>query len=257
MAKLPDPPRGLKRFFNSPATYDLMLGPIAVIGGWVTSYGLWLGQRHWSAGVLACATVITLILGLLRTWVTLSKQIAERSQASDLEASLHTLHAILVHMPQQTTIEFGSGVPPPSLRITIHRLVKEGEQLEQVVDYVGDNRRRKNTAGRHFSATSGIIGKAVREREPQVGRRVSDDREKFVKELILNWGYTDKQARSISHDSRSWMAIPLFDPDDEAGPVMGVLFLDSVEGDFFNALRQELAKSACIGIARFVQTRYR
>jgi len=71
-----------------------------------------------------------------------------------------------------------------------------------------------------------------------VGRRVSDDYEAYVRELISDWNYTEERARKLNPGAMEWMALPIYDPERQR--VEAVLFLDVNQRDFFTADRQEL-----------------
>jgi hypothetical protein len=124
------------------------------------------------------------------------------------------------------------------------------EELEQLVDYVGSSSKG---AGRKFSIRSGIIGRAVREKSPYAASRQSDDYEEYIHELVRDWAYTEEDARKLRSDRKSWMAVPIFGLNHA---VVGVVYLDSVEKDFFTKEVQQLTLNACAGIASYINERY-
>src|SRR5262245_59818135 len=100
----------------------------------------------------------------------------------ELEGCLYTLHAVLA--------------PPEAcrLRLAVHRPVDD--KLEQVTEYIGD-RPKLGRIGRRFPANAGIIGKAFREQDVFIARRLNNDYEAYVRELITEWNYTEER-RSAS-----------------------------------------------------------
>jgi hypothetical protein len=170
----------------------------------------------------------------------------EKQPPHDLASSLHALQAILLagRVPSD---------PDPRLRLTIHVPV-EPDKLEQVLDYVGDERGGK-TAARVFSVHSGIIGRAFREKKACVGRRKNDDYVSYVRELVEDWGYTEAEARKVNPASKAWFAVPLFNHLDQQ-KVEGIVYLDSVDQDFFTEDKKWLIMGACAGIARYVAHKY-
>jgi len=137
------------------------------------------------------------------------------------------------------------------MRLAIH--VPVGEMLEQVTDYVGDQ-PRPDRIGRQFPANSGIIGKAFREKKVFVGRRVNDDYESYVSELIRDWNYTEARARRLDPGVMEGMAVPIKDTDRQR--VEAVLFLDSTTRALFTPERQQIVVAAVEGIAICIGRQY-
>lgn len=139
------------------------------------------------------------------------------------------------------------------MRTTIHRVVSGdggAQEVEQLLPYVGGT---GSPPGRTFSVRSGIIGKAVRERSVFAASRVSPDYEALLAELVRDWSYTMEDARKLSPDRRSWMAVPI---PVEGGPVVAVVYLDSSEPDFFVADVQRVVLEACAGITSYIDEVY-
>jgi hypothetical protein len=190
----------------------------------------------WAVG---CATVGVLVFTGVKQTIGLA-QARKRGSIHELEGCLHTLHAVL----DPTAVE-----APGRVRLAIH-VPAEGS-LEQVTEYVGD-RPKAGRIGRRFPANAGIIGKAFREKEVFVGRRVNDDYDLYVRELVKDWNYTEDLARRLNPGVKEWMAVPFFDRD----RVEAVLYIDATRRDFFTPARQELVLSAVNGIAIFIGKRY-
>ncbi len=125
--------------------------------------------------------------------------------------------------------------------------------LEQVTEYIGDKPKR-GRIGRQYPANAGIIGKAYRERDVFVGRRVNDDYDAYIQELVKDWNYTEERARLLNPGAMEWMAVPFYDAERQR--VDAVLYLDANERHFFSSERQEIVLSAVSGIAVFIGRRY-
>ncbi|HLG59681.1 MAG TPA: hypothetical protein VI485_30360 [Vicinamibacterales bacterium] len=164
----------------------------------------------------------------------------KKDSTHELEGCLYTLHAVLGP---------GDGC---KVRLAIH--VPVDEALEQVTEYIGDT-PKPGRVGRRFPGNAGIIGKAFREKDVFIGRRVNDDYESYVRELVTEWNYTEERARRLNPGAMEWMAVPFYDADRHR--VEAVLYLDANKRDFFTAERQELVLAAVNGIAVFVGKRYR
>jgi putative methionine-R-sulfoxide reductase with GAF domain len=133
--------------------------------------------------------------------------------------------------------------------LAIH--VPVGETLEQVTEYVGD-KPKPGRIGRRFPANAGIIGKAFREKEVFVGRRINDDYEAYVREMVREWNYTEERARHLEPGVMEWMAVPFIEGD----RLNAILYVDATQRGFFTQDRQELVLAAQRGIAVFVGKRY-
>jgi hypothetical protein len=238
-------PRGrIKRFFTQATPYDIALALVAVLPGGVGAWKFFDDGKYLAGGLCLAAGILACLLAVVKPIVVWWHK-PEEQPPHDLAGCLHALRAIL--------LAGGEGKPDPRLRLTIHAPVGDN-QLEQVLEYVGDQRGGSNTASRTFSAHSGIIGKAFREKKACVGRRKNDDYESYIKELVEVWGYTDVDARKLNPASKAWMAVPLVHSLDQK--VVGIVFIDSVERDFFTDVRQGLVLCACAGVASYVTHKY-
>lgn len=143
-----------------------------------------------------------------------------------------------------------------TLRVTIHRVIPprrrgaDAEQLEQLLPYVGGT---GGASGRKFSVRSGIIGKATRTKAPFSSTRTSDGHADFVKELIHDWCYTEKDARSVTPDRQSWMAVPVLMTNGTVGVVVS---LDSSVPGLFTDTVQAIVLECCGGIKAYIAEAY-
>jgi len=189
--------------------------------------------------ICVCASVI-FIFTILKSVIAWCKSLRKESP-HELFGCLQTLHAIL--------LAEGKAV----LRITIHVPAMEGQEVEQVMDYVGEPHGKK-TAGRRFPSQSGIVGEAFRRKlAVSIGERINEDYEAFIQELVKDWHYTEADARKCNPSARSWMAVPLSNDEQE---VEGIIFFDCNERHFFTTDRAQIAICAAAGIAKFIKKRY-
>lgn len=142
------------------------------------------------------------------------------------------------------------------VRITVHavrrrRWLDEPFEFQQLTNYVGGH---QTGFARTHSARPGIIGLVARYRQPFAMVRTSDNDEKFLEEMVLNWAFTWDEAKALSPDRRSWMAVPLTDGTD--GPVVAVVYLDSKQDDFFGEDLQERIVDQSIALAERLRDRY-
>ena len=172
---------------------------------------------------------------------------SERTKAkspADLSACLHVLHSIITRkVPGQT----GS---TNILRMTIHRAI-ERERLEQCVGYVGG---KGGDPGRRFSDKSGISGRAFRLGAVVTARRRNTDHDQFLHEMVEDWGFSAEEAKALSGDRMAWMAVPIKDEANDA--VIGVVFFDSSNPDYFSQPVQELAIAGCVGLSKYISQHY-
>ena len=235
---IPRPARGLRWLFRQTASYDILIAVFASAIGFSSTENYYSQGKIGLAVFTGLGTVGVVCFTLFKQAISLT---ATRAQTSthELEGCLYTLRAILA--PEV-------GV---RLRLAIH--VPVGDNFEQVTDYVGDT-PKPGRIGRQFPINAGIIGKAYREKAGFVGRRVNDDYEAYVQELISDWNYTEERARRLNPGAMEWMALPIYDTDRQR--VEAVLFLEVSQRGFFTPGRQELILAGLGGIAVFVGKRY-
>jgi hypothetical protein len=235
------------RWFQNPA-FGALLADLVIVASSASAAGMAIlarGGNVWGSE----GAVAGLALGgaIAKGYLTWREKSAARSHHG-LEGCLETLHSSLRASSEQEDAEAG-------LRLTIHTPVSvDGStQLEQVVNYIAGDPKRRKGGGRRFSQHCGIIGDAFRTGEALVAIREHDDQEAYVQELIKKWHYTDEQARALDLRGRSFMAVPL---PPAGGEVQAVLYIDSMKPAFFTQNRIELIKNACTGIALFIGRRY-
>lgn len=205
--------------------------------------GFWSQNKRAWAYYTFGGVVVQCALGAGKAIATWRRGIAA-GEVHDLAGCLHTLHAIMVADWKK--------LESPGLRLTIHVPV-DADRIQQVLDYVGDE-RVKNTAGRMFSARSGITGRCLTEKAMFYAVRRNAKYEKYIKELASDWNYSEDAARALNPATMSWLAIPL--TNDRTGRVEGVVYADSTERTFFTKRRITLAVLASVGIGVFVAKRY-
>lgn len=201
-------------------------------------------------GIIAAVWIF--LAGIIKIFQA-SKQDSEESLKYNFEgikASLVTLHELVSEMQNFNEADRNNG----KFRVTMHRVDPSGkanEEMEQLIPYIGGE---GGEAGRKFSIRSGIIGKVLREKLPYRASRQNDDREAFVQELVTAWSYPEAEARNLSEDRKSWMAIPILNK--QTNVAIAIIYLDSNKKDFFNEEVIELVLASSKGIAKFIEERY-
>lgn len=204
------------------------------------------------AGISIVGTAVVVTAALVKLVQGIEKDRKENDDArlDGFHAVLHVIHSIVRHKAKLSRNE------TDRLRVSIHRVVRpekkwgHPEEVEQMLDYVGGNGKH---AGRRFSIRTGIIGRAIREREAFAVSRKSTDHKAFIKEMVQEWGFTSEEAAKLTFDRNSWMAVPILY---RGGEVTGVVYLDSNDsGIFTEDVRNEVV-SACAGLAVFISERY-
>jgi hypothetical protein len=122
-------------------------------------------------------------------------------------------------------------------RITVH--VRCGRKYyTQAVPYAGRHLARA-LVGRKFRMECGIVGKAFKS-EPfvmQISSWRGTSLKEYRKELVEYWGYSEKEARNLTPNSKSWIAVPI--GDCKTNEIQAVLYADS---DEVNAFASDSAK---------------
>lgn len=202
------------------------------------------------------------ILGGVCTWLLVASVIkvlaAKAQDAKDdlskghdgILAALHVVHSAVARVGKLETAE-----QKTSLRVTFHRVVpplESSEYIEHIVPYVGG---AGSAPGRKFSLRSGITGCAIREKAVFVMSRRSDRYEDYVNELVRDWSYTEADAKKMTSDRYSAMAVPVRGRGGK--DVLGVVYLDSSSKDFFASDEmQQTVVAACVGVADYIGGRY-
>ena len=233
---IPRPPRGLRWIFSQTSTYDIAIALFASVAGLSSAWTSWSRDRPVPALLALSGTVGVLVFSVTKQAVSLAAA-RKRQSTHELEGCLHTLHEVLA---------------PGTCKVRLAIHVPLNGELEQVTEYVGDP-AMPGQVGRRFPANAGIIGKALRENDVFLARRVNDEYEAYIRELITAWSYTEQQARLINPGAMAWMAAPIHD---QRGRTDAILYLDANQRDFFSPERQELVLAAIRGIAVFVGKRY-
>jgi hypothetical protein len=233
---IPGPPKGWRWALAQTGTYGILIAICASAIGFSAVFNYWNQGRVWLTVLVSIGTLGVLCFTVIQHLVGLAAA-RKKDSMHELEGCLYTLHAVL-RPPDQC-----------KLRLAVHRPVADA--LEQVTEYIGDTPKPRRI-GRKFPANAGIIGKAFREKETFVARRVNDDYDAYIRELVTDWNYTEERARLLNPGAMAWMASPLV----EGAKVEAVLYLDVNQREFFTAERQEHVLSATRGIAVFIGRRY-
>ena len=245
MAAIPTRSGRLKRLLAKPWPYDILNALLGMAAACVAAFKFFRDGQS-ALGVLAIGIAL-LVATVAITKAVVQWNVSKREESvHELEGCLETLRAILLQGVKETD-------PNPDLRLTVHVPVPGRAELEQAVDYVGST-RWPGTAGRTFSAECGVIGKAFREKEAKVWQRQNDNYERYVDELVKVWSYNAEAARKVDKSRVAGMAIPI---TDEADHVVGVLYMDVLERDFFTDDRKADAIYATSGIASYIRRRYK
>ncbi|HEX6751823.1 MAG TPA: hypothetical protein VF092_31300 [Longimicrobium sp.] len=248
------PGRRRRRFYERKAVVELLAVIPPVLTAAVTALVNIRDPERRTLGWLLVGAIgwllVSSVVKILHAYAQDREQ-KRREEYDGLLGALHVLYGV---------VSTRAGIGPRDggrLRVTVHRVVPPSgsgmaaEELEQLLPYVGG---QGGGPGRKFSIRSGVIGKAVRARAVVAVTRGSDEHEKFVDELVREWAYTEHDARRLSSDRRSWMAVPVFD---SGFVVVAVVYLDSNDTEFFTPELQKIILDASGGIATYVNEVYR
>lgn len=167
-----------------------------------------------------------------------------------LIAAMHVLHGLITAGALKTDDD------DPAIRATFHRVVpplRDPQFLEQIIPYVGGD---NGGQGRTFSIRSGITGCAVRTgSDVFVMDRQSQSDDDYKQELISDWNYTAADAKKMTMDRYSAIAVPV--TDRTGHQVIGVIYLDAKRKSCFSSPEMtQLVIDACGGISTYVGARY-
>jgi hypothetical protein len=203
---------------------------------------------------LAWFAVFGVIWLLIAGWLKVRHafdQEAKESREHEHDGLLGALHVLRGSVLGHLNLD---GKKPNDLRATIHRVDKPGpnaEWLEQLLPYVGG---AGGDAGRKFRTGPGVIGQAARTSSAVAWTRQNNDNEEFVSELVSVWGYTEEDARKLSADRQTSIAVPILN---NKGLSVAVVYLDSAKRDLFIVANRPIVFNACAGIASYIHERYK
>lgn len=173
----------------------------------------------------------------------------EQRSHDGLQAALSVLHAVITDALNK------QGDDPPDLRATFHRVVPpipDAKKLEQIIPYVGGACDGEN---RQFPIHAGITGSAVRQNQVLIMDRLGQSEDAYRKELIADWAYTESDARKMTMDRFSAIALPVTDRTGKQ--VLGVIYMDAKRKNCFSSADvQNLIVAASGGITKYVGERY-
>ncbi|MEQ8847417.1 GAF domain-containing protein [Botrimarina sp.] len=179
---------------------------------------------------------------LWRAFVRHKKASKAESHSHELDAVLHTLHAVLIERTDKTR--------EASLRICVFVPGRVADTIHQITNYVGDG--PPHGAGRDLPCSKGVVGLAFRTGEAKYDKAPGSG--SLADYYVKTYGYAREEAAGMRQDRSAWAAIPLVG----GGRVLAVVFLDSDRRDFFgkaNSPQRKTIESATLGVARFVQAR--
>jgi hypothetical protein len=182
---------------------------------------------------------------------------ADRSDPYHLRAPLVLLdHAIRRRRKLGT-----SGDDLKKFRATLHKPMK-GRHI-QCVPYAGWQQPGvpDGGVGRRWSNRSGLVGQIIRRdsgalREPLISKmpETVKNESDFYDVLNKTWSYDGPEARAHAPMRLSSMAVPITDGDERTGlRVIGVVYCDSTERDFFDEEIQELCVLTAHAIAEHLR----
>ena len=181
----------VKRCLADPSFYDF---GVAIFAGAAAVYNA-LGKND---GITALFAMCICALSIRKATISIRKNLNQKS-IHELEGCLNTLHAMISRR----------GTSGASLWMTLHVPIQRGQRLEQIMDYVSDDESLRSGAGRKFPAQSGVIGVALREKEPILAVRQNSDHQAYIHELKRDWSYTDADARKTNPATMRYLRCPV------------------------------------------------
>lgn len=240
---IPGPKNIIRRILEVPYSYEIGVACFVVLAGIANSIRSFdPTKRGWIGGLWITSAVGVAVLSVAKAIVQW-RQHQEKQSTHELAGCLYVLYSIL---------SCRSNDPDNRIRLTIY-VPRNCTHMEQLLEYVGAKYPGRK-AGRRFPISVGIVGLAFRAGRPFAAERQNEDSQLFLRELVEEWGYTEKEAKDLDESSRSYMAIPL--GGDGEYPVYGVVYADSTISGFFDDDVTEILLTACLGIADYVVGRY-
>ncbi len=201
----------------------------------------------WSTA-LAWAGLFGSVVGSIIVWFR-SRQddanlVAEALDASDFKSMLVMLREVMLQT-QRDGVRSALCREDDLLRVTMYRI--DGEDGTQLMPHVGGP---GGAASRKLPPKVGIVGLAVRGREPAYSKRQSKDLVAYRRQLVRDFNFSEAEAKDVREDRWSWAAVPIFERDQ----VVAVVYADSGDPDFFDD-KKNLFGAACAGMAEYARIR--
>jgi hypothetical protein len=208
-------------------------------------------DKQWS-NITLVAGIVWLIIASLARVVHAYHLDKKETKQNNYEGLLGAANVLYSTVSKHLQYDDGNS---GKLRITMHRVTFKNKKSEpvglvQMIPYVGG---KGGEAGRAFTINPGIIGHVARNGKVRVATRVGDDQAAFVSELMSNWFYTEAEARSLTSDRKTWMAVPILSKDKN---VLVVVYLDSTEREAFSDSVIQIVINGCIGVASYISQHY-
>lgn len=244
-------------FFSSVYFLDALIALAGLGGIFLGAVKLFRDSDHilgWSAigfGILAC------VCAAIKAIQNYRKEKKGKS-LHELEGCLYTLYTVISGIVDDKS--------SAGLRLTLHTPTKDGEKLLQILDYVGDPRRKLLGAGRTFNGVSGVIGKAYQDYKNKVANpshpdsdlgcicfgRLEDGKD-FMETMRVSWAMPYEEAKEKDREAKSWLAIAIV----HGRELYAILFADSTSQNiFFIENVRRIILLACTGIAYYIGKRY-
>lgn len=245
---LPIPKTKSRPWYVREAWPSIGAGLVAVVSG----VGALLKERasEHSSGVqlafIGTGVLAGAFLGAIKTAQALYKDAREDHKESpgELRGCLHVIHGAVVGLKKVAT-------PPAGwLRVALHRV--DGDNLEQIVDYVGSD---DGGAGRVFTIHAGVIGRVAREKQARTFDRTQDmPFDEWVRYLVNDLGMTEEKARVTRSDRYAFLGVPIKGAGSK--DVRAVVYLDAGEPGFFDPETIDVVVDCCAGLASWIDEYY-
>jgi hypothetical protein len=248
MSQIPGPSR--RKWWTSELTSLLALAVPTAAGAWSTAVATWWrGDVPSLIGWMIAGVALLATAGLILRVVQArhkDRQTAQSASPQDLLGCIYVTRAMVV-----AELSSGLGEASPTLfRLTVFRLI--GEDLEQCVEYLGGD-HDNGTPGRRFNRRSGIIGRAAMTGRVVAAKRTQENHGDFVREMTQTYHIPPEEAKGLRHDRWSWLAVPILS---RSGGVIGVVFADSSDPDFFTDDIKGIMIEGVRGMTAFIEMRY-
>lgn len=230
-----------KRFFSADMPYDIMIAGASLVGGVAASkrFAASTPPDKSAASVAFWLAVTTFFVVIFKGFKNF-RLAASRDDDSPLEGLLHVVRSIVQSMGKECD---------PTLRIALYMRDEKGPM--QRTNYIGPT--KADGKYRRISMGEGVVGSAFRTGQEShstlpIGTNVVD----FLTE---KQGFTRDEAARRNSDRKSWIAVPIGEPN----KVFAVIYCDSALADFFgnkNSQRRKALAGAILGVAEFLTRRY-
>jgi|GEM_PF-4717477 len=210
----------------------------AMIASAAAVRAFWIDPTSWTTFVASASALGLLAFAFVSIRAGLRRDSKDDDSNHSLQSHINLVFGSVATRAGLTLCSENSA----HLRAVAHRFDQQKDEYEQVTEYAGFE---GGEPGRSWGITRGVVGKCISSKgTTHFSWNGTDPKE--LSAALLAWGYSKKEADSMVKIQRSWLASPILSVDGRS--VIGAVYLDSSDPEFFNNDIKQLIVDATAGV---------